>query len=149
MSSPGFWDDQENAQQTVAELKSLKSTTGPLKELLESAEQLPDLLEMAEEGEIFIRGAAVSKLGDNARTLVRSKDIGFVYQYHHLLAEFTALENIILPQMILGKSKTHAKGKAEALLHMMGLSNRATHRPARLRPARVGQIGESRRGEVL
>ena len=49
MSSPGFWDDQENAQQTVAELKSLKSTTGPLKELLESAEQLPDLLEMAEE----------------------------------------------------------------------------------------------------
>jgi lipoprotein-releasing system ATP-binding protein len=74
----------------------------------------------------------MNKLDDNSRTKARGTDIGFVYQYHHLLAEFTALENIVLPQLISGKSKTQANNVANKLLASMQLSDRSTHRPARL-----------------
>ena len=74
----------------------------------------------------------MNKLDDNSRTKARGTDIGFVYQYHHLLAEFTALENIVLPQLISGKSKTQANNVASRLLASMQLSDRSTHRPARL-----------------
>ena len=69
---------------------------------------------------------------DNSRTRARGTDIGFVYQYHHLLSEFTALENIVLPLLISGKSKTQAYNVANRLLASMQLSDRSTHRPARL-----------------
>ena len=94
--------------------------------------QIAGLLENAEEGRVSILGVPMNKLDDNSRTNARGTDIGFVYQYHHLLAEFTALENIVLPQLISGKSKTQANNVANKLLASMQLSDRSTHRPARL-----------------
>ena len=94
--------------------------------------QIAGLLENAEEGRVSILGVPMNKLDDNSRTKARGTDIGFVYQYHHLLAEFTALENIVLPQLISGKSKTQANSVAIRLLASMQLSDRSTHRPARL-----------------
>ncbi len=94
--------------------------------------QIAGLLENAEEGRVSILGVPMNELDDNSRTKARGTDIGFVYQYHHLLAEFTALENIVLPQLISGKSKTQANNVANRLLASMKLSDRSTHRPARL-----------------
>ena len=90
------------------------------------------LLEHADRGEVLIGGAAASKLDDAARTALRRQAIGFVYQYHHLLPEFSALENIVLPQMIAGRSKADARARAQELLETVGLAERASHRPARL-----------------
>lgn len=90
------------------------------------------LLEKPDGGEIFIAGEACSKLNDDRRTEIRRKHLGFVYQYHHLLAEFSALENIVIPQIIAGLSKTVARERARQLLEMLGLSERASHRPAKL-----------------
>ena len=94
--------------------------------------QIAGLLENAEEGRVSILGVPMNKLDDNSRTKARGTDIGFVYQYHHLLAEFTALENIVLPQLISGESKTQANNVDNKLLASMQLSDRSTHRPARL-----------------
>ncbi len=94
--------------------------------------QIAGLLEKAQKGDVFIQGNAVNGLKDDARTLIRRKGLGFVYQYHHLLAEFSARENIVLPQMIAGVPKAAAQNNADALLAAMGLSDRVTHRPARL-----------------
>jgi len=90
------------------------------------------LLDQPEAGEIWISGEACHGLGDNARTLVRRHRLGFVYQYHHLLAEFSALENIVIPQIIAGYSRKDARARAAEILEWMGLSDRASHRPARL-----------------
>ncbi len=90
------------------------------------------LLERPDAGEVVIGGQAASALDDNARTGLRRNAIGFVYQYHHLLPEFSALENVILPQMIAGLSKAEARVRAEELLALVGLSERVEHRPARL-----------------
>ena len=90
------------------------------------------LLERPDAGEVVIGGQAASALDDNARTGLRRNTIGFVYQYHHLLPEFSALENVILPQMIAGLSKAEARVRAEELLGLVGLSERVEHRPARL-----------------
>ncbi|MCH8001043.1 MAG: ABC transporter ATP-binding protein [Proteobacteria bacterium] len=90
------------------------------------------LLERPDAGEVVIGGQAASALDDNARTGLRRNAIGFVYQYHHLLPEFSALENVILPQMIAGLSKAEARVRAEELLGLVGLSERVEHRPARL-----------------
>ncbi len=90
------------------------------------------LLEIPDAGTISIAGESCSHLGDNARTMVRRQSLGFVYQYHHLLAEFTAHENIVIPQIIAGYAKKEAYARATEILEWMGLSERATHRPARL-----------------
>jgi lipoprotein-releasing system ATP-binding protein len=90
------------------------------------------LLERPDSGEIVLDGKACSKLDDAARTTLRRQYIGFVYQYHHLLAEFTALENVMLPQMLNGLSRAEARERAQQLLQMLGLAERASHRPARL-----------------
>jgi lipoprotein-releasing system ATP-binding protein len=90
------------------------------------------LLEAPTAGEIFIEGVAASKLPDAERTRIRRQTIGFVYQAHHLLPEFDAAENVILPQMIAGKSKAAAAAEAERLLTVLGLGARLTHRPAQL-----------------
>jgi lipoprotein-releasing system ATP-binding protein len=90
------------------------------------------LLEAPSAGEILINGAAASKLGDDARTRIRRTMIGFVYQAHHLLPEFDALENVALPQMIAGKSRSAAAERAKQLLVSLGLGQRLTHRPAQL-----------------
>lgn len=90
------------------------------------------LLEAPTAGEIYIDGAAASKLDDGRRTRIRRDKIGFVYQAHHLLPEFTALENVILPQRIAGKSRADAAANAKRLLEQLGLGERLTHRPAQL-----------------
>jgi lipoprotein-releasing system ATP-binding protein len=90
------------------------------------------LLETPSSGEIYIDGAAASRLPEQERTRIRRDTIGFVYQAHHLLPEFDALENVILPQMIAGRSRADAAREAARLLGMVGLSQRLTHRPAQL-----------------
>jgi lipoprotein-releasing system ATP-binding protein len=90
------------------------------------------LLEAPSNGEVIIGGAAVSTLPDAERTRLRRDTIGFVYQAHHLLPEFSALENVMMPQLIAGKTKAAADTEARRLLDLMGLSQRLTHRPAQL-----------------
>ncbi len=90
------------------------------------------LLERPDAGEVLIDGQACLAMNDAQRTALRRRAIGFVYQYHHLLPEFSALENVELPQMIAGVSTSQAKAKARELLGLVGLSERESHRPARL-----------------
>ena len=90
------------------------------------------LLEAPTSGEIYVDGTAASTLADGERTRIRRDCIGFVYQAHHLLPEFDALENVVLPQMIAGKSRGEAAVEAERLLGSLGLGKRLTHRPAQL-----------------
>jgi lipoprotein-releasing system ATP-binding protein len=90
------------------------------------------LLEAPSSGEIYIDGVAASRLPEQERTRIRRDMIGFVYQAHHLLPEFDALENVVLPQMIAGKSRAEAAVEAGRLLTALGLGERLTHRPAQL-----------------
>ena len=90
------------------------------------------LLEAPTGGEIFIEGTAASGLPDSERTAIRRVRLGFVYQAHHLLPEFDALENVALPQMIAGHSRAEAAKEAARLLETLGLGQRLTHRPAQL-----------------
>ncbi len=90
------------------------------------------LLEAPSDGEIYINGAAASQLPDRERTRLRRDLIGFVYQAHHLLPEFSALENVIVPQRIAGKSRDEARVEAVRLLTQVGLAGRLEHRPSQL-----------------
>ncbi len=90
------------------------------------------LLDRPQEGEITLCGQECKNLPEGKRTEIRRKNLGFVYQYHHLLAEFSALENIVLPQIINGLGKAEAAVRAMELLDYMGLSDRAEHRPGQL-----------------
>jgi lipoprotein-releasing system ATP-binding protein len=90
------------------------------------------LLDTADAGEVRIGGRAMRGLGDRARTEVRRSEVGFVYQFHHLLPEFTAAENVILPQLANGVPKAAAAARAHELLERVGIDARATHRPAQL-----------------
>ncbi len=90
------------------------------------------LLEAPTSGVISISGQNCSKLSDNERTRVRRLDIGFVYQFHHLLPELSALENVIIPQLIAGVPKRQASDRASELLTMLGLEQRLVHRPAEM-----------------
>jgi lipoprotein-releasing system ATP-binding protein len=90
------------------------------------------LLEHADAGEVYISSVATSQLGDTARTRIRRTEIGFVYQFHHLLPEFSALENVMMPQMIRGLSRQTASSRARELLSYLGLKERLSHRPAEL-----------------
>lgn len=93
---------------------------------------LAGLLEKPDGGAVVINGADAGMLGDAERTTIRLHTIGIVYQFHHLLAEFTACENIILPQMIAGKFESAAKTRAMELLTKFGLAARADHLPGKL-----------------
>ena len=90
------------------------------------------LLERPDGGDVIVGGTSCRRLGDDARTALRRTAIGFVYQFHHLLPEFSALENIVVPQMIAAAAKSAARDRARDLLGMVGLADRATHRPAKL-----------------
>ncbi len=90
------------------------------------------LLERPDGGEVLYGGTACGGLSDDERTRLRREQVGFVYQFHHLLPEFSALENIVLPQMIAGIPKKVARERAAQLLEMLGLGPRASHRPGRL-----------------
>ena len=90
------------------------------------------LLEHPDAGTIAIDGVDCTELNERARTRIRLGSIGFVYQFHHLLPEFTALDNVALPQMIAGRSRAAARKHAEALLSDLGLAERLQHQPAQL-----------------
>lgn len=90
------------------------------------------LLEHADHGDVYIDGRSTAILPDNERTRIRRQEIGFVYQSHHLLPEFSALENVMLPQMIRGLSRRMARKRATELLAYLGLGERLGHRPAEL-----------------
>jgi lipoprotein-releasing system ATP-binding protein len=90
------------------------------------------LLEHADGGEVFLDGEPTAALSDAVRTRMRRNSIGFVYQAHHLLPEFSAVENVMLPQMIRGLGRSEARKRASELLSYLGLGERLTHRPAEL-----------------
>ena len=93
---------------------------------------LAGLLEKPDAGEVFYLGKPAGTLSDDARTAIRRQGIGFVYQFHHLLPEFTAEENVALPQMAAGISRIVATTRARELLGAFGLKGRETHRPGKL-----------------
>ncbi|TCT01539.1 ABC transporter ATP-binding protein [Aquabacter spiritensis] len=93
---------------------------------------LAGLLEHPDEGEVYIDGHPTARLSDAERTRIRRLHVGFVYQFHHLLAEFSAVENVALPQMIRGLSRKAAEARARELLTYLGLGHRLTHRPSEL-----------------
>ena len=90
------------------------------------------LLERPDGGEVMLNGRACGRLTDDQRTSIRRNDIGFVYQFHHLLPEFTALENIMMPQLVAGLAKAEAAERAQQLLDYMKVGHRAAHRPSEL-----------------
>jgi lipoprotein-releasing system ATP-binding protein len=90
------------------------------------------LLERPDGGDVVVDGRSAGAQNDGERTALRRKFLGFVYQYHHLLPEFSALENVMLPQMIAGLSRSQARLRAHDLLAMVGLKDRADHRPGRM-----------------
>ena len=90
------------------------------------------LLERPDAGDVILGGRACGRLSDDERTAIRRNDIGFVYQFHHLLPEFSALENIMMPQLIKGLPRNEAAERAAMLLDYMQIGKRAQHRPAEL-----------------
>ena len=90
------------------------------------------LLDTCDKGRITFLGQDMQKASDITRTLIRRREIGFVYQFHHLLPEFSALENVVLPQLINGKKPQQASDRAIELLRLVDLENRAGHRPSQL-----------------
>src|SRR6201984_442798 len=88
------------------------------------------LLETPDDGEVYVAGAPTSQLSDIDRTHIRRTDIGFVYQSHRLLPEFSALENVMLPQMIRGLKRSETIKRSSEILSYLGLSERVKHRPA-------------------
>jgi lipoprotein-releasing system ATP-binding protein len=90
------------------------------------------LLDTADEGLVILGGQDIGGANDRKRTKVRRQDIGFVYQFHHLLPEFSAIENIMLPQLANGTGDTAARSRAQDLLNMVGLTKRGEHRPSQL-----------------
>lgn len=90
------------------------------------------LLDTPDQGDVILHGKSLGCAGDKKRTAARRQDIGFVYQFHHLLPEFSAAENIILPQLANGTGYADAKQRANDLLDMVGLVDRAEHRPSQL-----------------
>ena len=121
----------ESANLTVnsGELVALVAPSGAGKSTLL---HLSGLLESPQGGEIEIVGIATAKLNDRGRTQLRRSTVGYVYQFHHLLPEFTALENVSMPQLIAGKTQAEADKRSMELLDLLGIAPRASHRPAEL-----------------
>jgi lipoprotein-releasing system ATP-binding protein len=90
------------------------------------------LLDTADQGQVILGGQDIGGANDRKRTKVRRQDIGFVYQFHHLLPEFSAIENIMLPQLANGTDDAAARSRAQDLLNMVGLTKRGEHRPSQL-----------------
>ncbi|GAA4816428.1 ABC transporter ATP-binding protein [Sphingosinicella ginsenosidimutans] len=94
--------------------------------------QAVGLLEGGFEGSIMIQGREAAAFNDAERTAMRRDTLGFVYQFHHLLPDFTALENVVIPQLVKGASRAEANARAQSLLTGLGLAERLTHRPSKL-----------------
>lgn len=106
--------------------------------------QIIGTLDKADEGEVTINGENIGSLSKSKLADFRNQHIGFVFQFHQLLPEFTAIENIMIPAFIAGKSKKEAKARAEELLSFMGLSDRANHKPAELSGGEKQRIAVAR-----
>ena len=120
---------EANLQIFAGEMVALVAPSGTGKStLLHSA----GLLERPDDGEVFINGTPTRTMKDSDRTLLRRSSVGFVYQFHHLLPEFSAAENLMVPQMVAGISKNLARERALELLSYMRLEHRAEHRPSEL-----------------
>ena len=130
-SYPGGVEVLRGASLTLApgEVVALVAPSGAGKSTLL---HIAGLLDSADAGRVQIDGVDMTRLGDNARTAARRAQVGFVYQFHHLLPEFSAAENIMLPQRANGVGVAEARARAEDLLARVGLSARAHHRPAQL-----------------
>jgi lipoprotein-releasing system ATP-binding protein len=113
----------------VGEVVSLVAPSGAGKSTLL---HIAGLLDTPDEGSVALGGVNMVGLGDRARTTARRNDVGFIYQFHHLLPEFTALENIVIPQLANGVSDAKATAHAMELLDHTGVADRASHRPAAL-----------------
>jgi lipoprotein-releasing system ATP-binding protein len=94
--------------------------------------QAVGLLEGGFQGSIRINGEEAADLSDGARTRIRRETLGFVYQFHHLLPDFSAAENVVIPQLVHGATREAARERAESLLGALGLAERLTHRPSKL-----------------
>jgi lipoprotein-releasing system ATP-binding protein len=94
--------------------------------------QIMGLLDFPDSGDLIINGKNLAKSNDSVRTNFRKHHIGYVYQFHHLLPDFTALENLMMPLLISGKSHKYAAEKSMEFLELVGLSNRKTHKPSSL-----------------
>ena len=106
--------------------------------------QIIGTLEKADKGEVVINGQNVNKLGQKSLAAFRNKNIGFVFQFHHLLPEFTALENICIPAFIAGESKSNALSKASKLLDYLNLTERSNHKPSMLSGGEQQRIAVAR-----
>ncbi len=114
---------------TPGEIVALVAPSGAGKSTLL---HIAGLLDTPDDGEITLSGKPMRARGDRRRTAARRQEIGFIYQFHHLLPEFTALENVVLPQLANGISARQARTRGSELLEQVGLENRASHRPAEL-----------------
>ena len=106
--------------------------------------QIAGLLDRPTDGEVWIEGAACGRLSDSERTATRRHRLGFVYQFHHLLPEFSALENVAMPRRIAGANKRDAADHARALLHRLGLGERLDHRPRELSGGECQRVAVAR-----
>jgi len=121
--------EKANLSVSSGELVAIVAPSGAGKSTLL---HLSGLLERPQSGEIEITGTKTFQLNERGRTLLRRHTIGYVYQFHHLLPEFSALENVSIPQLIAGKRQADANRRSLELLELLGIGNRASHRPAEL-----------------
>jgi lipoprotein-releasing system ATP-binding protein len=128
---PGFLEILREAELAIfpGEVVALVAPSGTGKSTLL---HVAGLLEKPDRGEVFVNGAPTSSMDDIGRTRLRREEIGFVYQFHHLLPEFSALENVVMPQLIGGLAKPEARARASQILKFLGLAERLRHRPAEL-----------------
>ncbi|TKB49016.1 lipoprotein-releasing ABC transporter ATP-binding protein LolD [Ferrimonas sediminicola] len=118
-----------NLEVRVGELLAVVGSSGSGKSTLL---HIIGTLDSPSEGRVWFKGQDLFALGDGARTQLRNRELGFVYQFHHLLPEFSALENVIMPLLIAGQTRREARGRGEELLKRVGLSHRMQHKPSEL-----------------
>jgi lipoprotein-releasing system ATP-binding protein len=111
---------------------SIAALVGPSGSGKSTLLHIAGLLERPNAGEVHVEGRPAGRLGDNERTRLRRERIGFVYQFHHLLPDFTALENVMLPQLVNDVRRGEARERAREILARLGLAERLAHRPGRL-----------------
>ena len=137
----GIWRTFSQGDQTIEVLRGvtlevgageLVALVGPSGAGKSTLLHIAGLLESADQGRVIVDGEVCGHLTDTRRTRLRRDKLGFVYQFHHLLPEFTARENVMLPQLIAGRSTSQAGHRADELLARLGVAGRAAHRPAQL-----------------
>lgn len=121
--------DHLNLQVQSADMIAIEGTSGAGKSTLL---HLLAGLDRPTAGEVYLSGQALSRLSERDRSELRNRAFGFVFQFHHLLKEFTALENVLMPKTIAGRASAADRSRAQDLLHAVGLSHRHAHKPAEL-----------------